>query len=183
MHRIVRLASIAFAFVVFVAPAHAAAPKPAPELQKAIDAFAGTWSIEEQYPPSNGGEPGAGHGTEIWRAGPGGMSLIYDYASDTPRGHVTALAVLWWDARAKSFRELWCASQSAAGCTLSPAIIRWDGDDLVFTESFMRGKKRVASREVWSDISGDGHTMTISEGENASSLKPWLVSHAARLAR
>ena len=85
-----------------------------------------------------------------------------------------------WDARAKTFRELWCASASAVGCTLSPAIIRWDHDDLVFTEFFQRGTKRIASREVWSEIKSGSHTMTISQGEHADALKPWLISHATR---
>ena len=155
-----------------------AAPKPASDLQRALDAFVGSWTIEEEYPEPSG-PTAKGHGTETWTAGPGNQSLIYDYASDTPRGHVTAHAVLWWDARAKTFRELWCAS-SANVCTLSPAIIRWDGNDLVFTETFERNGKRIASRETWSDITKDAHTMTISEGPTASTLKPWLISRATR---
>ena len=155
-----------------------AAAKPAPEMQKALDAFVGSWTIEEEYPEA-GGATGKGQGTETWTAGPANMSLIYDYASDTPRGRVTAHAVLWWDARAKTFRELWCAS-SATGCTLSPAIIRWDGADLVFTETLMHNGKRIAAREAWTDIAKDSRTMTISEGPTASTLKPWLISHATR---
>ena len=174
------LAFAAIALAAF-ATAHAAGPKPAPELQKAIDAFAGSWTIEEEYPPSPDlPKGGAGHGTETWRAGPGNLSLVYDYNSDTPHGHLTATAILWWDARAKTFRELWCTSASQAGCTLSPAIIRWDGNELVFTESFLRGKKRIASREVWADIKADSHTMTILEGEHADALKPWIILRAAR---
>jgi hypothetical protein len=167
-----------FLLLITALTAHAAAPKPAPELQKAIDAFTGSWIVDEDYPEASG-PTGKGHGTEVWRAGPGDMSLIYDYASDTPHGHVTAHAVLWWDVRAKSFRELWCAS-TAPACTISPAIIRWDTGDLVFTESLMRDGKRVASRETWSDIGKDAHTMTISEGPSAATLKPWLISHATR---
>ena len=161
----------------FAAHAAPAAPKPAPELQKAIDAFVGTWTIAEEYPPS-----GTGKGTETWRAGPGNMSLVYEYASETPHGAVSAMAILWWDARAKTFRELWCAGASKVGCTLSPAIIRWDHDDLVFSEFFERGGKRVYSHEVWSDIKPGSHTTTISEGERMDALKPWLVSHATRSA-
>ena len=168
----------ALAIAVCATASATAAPTPAPELKKAIDAFTGSWTIDEDYPPN-----GKGHGTETWRPGPGNMSLIYDYAADTPHGHVTAMAVLWWDARAKTFRELWCAGASAAGCTLSPAIIRWDGNDLVFTETFTRGAKRVASREVWSGIKSDSHTMTISEGQTASALKPWLITRATLTAR
>ncbi|MBI1210334.1 MAG: hypothetical protein GC190_02630 [Alphaproteobacteria bacterium] len=173
-----RIALTLLLLVLATAVAQAAAPKPAREMKKAIDAFEGSWTIEEEYPES-AGAAGKGRGTEIWTAGPGNMSLIYDYASDTPRGRVTAHAVLWWDARAKTFRELWCTS-SAPACTLSPAIIRWDGDDLVFTETFERNGKRVASREVWSGIAKDAHTMTISQGPTASTLKPWLISHATR---
>src|SRR4051794_12134787 len=64
---------ILLALLFAIAPVHAA-PKPAPELQKAIDAFAGSWTIEEEYPPG-----GKGHGSEVWRAGPGNLSLIYEY--------------------------------------------------------------------------------------------------------
>src|SRR5260221_1145113 len=56
------LAFAAIALAVF-ATAHAAGPKPAPELQKAIDAFAGSWTIEEEYPPSPDlPKGGTGHG-------------------------------------------------------------------------------------------------------------------------
>ena len=133
------------------------------------------------YPPSSllpsGGK---GHGTELWRAGPGGMSLIYEYHSINPRGEMSGMAMLWWDAKANGFRELYCTSGGSNGCSMVDAQIRWEGDNLVFTGSFEARGKRMFSREVWSDIKSDFHTMTIADGERVDDLKPFIISDATR---
>jgi hypothetical protein len=153
-----------------------------PELYRAIRVLSGTWKISEEFPPSamfpNGG---TGQGTEIWRAGPGNITLVYEYHSTNPGGVMWATAVLWWDHEEKKLRELWCTSQSSKGCVVSTADIRWEGDDLVFTDSYESNGQRVFSRETWSQMKADTHNMTIAESPEIGNLRPWLISHAIRV--
>src|SRR5436309_14292366 len=88
-----------------------AMPQPGHEMQKLVSVFEGTWSLRETYEPSErtpGG--GAGQGQQIWRAGPGGSSLIEDYHSKNPNGEASGLSVTWWDEKAQGYRAIWCAS-------------------------------------------------------------------------
>jgi hypothetical protein len=153
-----------------------------PELHRAMQVLSGSWTISEEYPPSalypNGG---VGHGTEVWRAGPGNVTLVYEYHSTNPAGEMWATAVLWWDSEAKKLRELWCTSQNRKGCVVSTADIRWEGEELVFSDSREVKGKRLFSREVWSELKSDTHTMSISESTTNGNFKPWMISRAARV--
>jgi hypothetical protein len=117
----------------------------------------------------------------VWRAGPGNITLVYEYHSTNPGGEMWASALLWWDSEAKRLRELWCTGQSRQGCVISTADIRWEGAELVFTDSYQAKGQRHYSREVWSRIESGTHTMTISESTTRSDFKPWIVSHAVRV--
>jgi ketosteroid isomerase-like protein len=153
-----------------------------PELNRAIAALSGSWSISEEYPPSAlYPQGGVGHGTEVWRAGPGNIDLAYEYHSTNPSGEIWATAVLWWDSKARKLRELWCTSRSPSGCVLSNAEIRWDGGDLVFSDAYEVKGQRFYSREVWSQMEYGAHTMTIFESTTHGDFRPWIVSHALRI--
>jgi ketosteroid isomerase-like protein len=152
------------------------------ELRRAIAALSGSWTISEEYPPSAlYPKGGVGRGTEVWRAGPGSIDLVYEYHSTNPSGEMWATAVLWWDPQVKKLRELWCTSRSPSGCVLSTAVIRWEGGELVFADSYVAKGHRLYSREVWSQMESGAHTMTISESATNSDFKPWIVSHAVRV--
>lgn len=152
------------------------------ELVRLIQVFSGSWAITEEYPPSAlYPKGGVGHGTEVWRTGAGNVTLTYEYHSTNPAGEFWATAVLWWDPEAKKLRELWCTSRSNNGCVVSTADIRWEGEELVFSESYEVEGQRLFSREVWSELKSDTHTMTISESTAHGNFKPWIISRAIRV--
>jgi ketosteroid isomerase-like protein len=152
------------------------------ELHRAIAALSGSWTISEEYPPSAlYPKGGVGRGTEVWRAGPGSIDLVYEYHSTNPSGEMWATAVLWWDPQAKRLRELWCTSRSSSGCVLSTADIHWEGGNLVFADSYEAKGQRLYSREVWSQMESGAHTMTISDSTTNSDFKPWIISRAVRV--
>jgi hypothetical protein len=91
-----------------------------------------------------------------------------------------ATATLWWDSEEKRLRELWCTSHNPKGCVVSSADIRWEGDQLVFTDSYEVNGQHIFSRETLSEIKADSHTLIISESQQAGDLKPGLISHAIR---
>lgn len=66
---------------------------PGPEVQNFM---LGTWSIKVRYPPTPQTPKGdAGEGTEIWRPGPGGRSVIEEYREKNSKGEVEGLGVAW----------------------------------------------------------------------------------------
>ncbi|MGH9367478.1 MAG: hypothetical protein ACRD3M_07370 [Thermoanaerobaculia bacterium] len=89
-------------------------PQPGRQMQKLVNALSGTWSIREEYEPSemmpNGG---VGQGQEVWRAGPGGLSLVEEYRSKTSIGEVVGLSVTWWDEKAQGYQALWCVQHES----------------------------------------------------------------------
>jgi len=81
------ITSLAIAICVSTAGSASEAPsvpnlEPGPELRRLLNAFLGTWSITYRYDPSdNIPNGGAGQGQEIYRPGPGGVSLIEEFHS------------------------------------------------------------------------------------------------------
>src|SRR6266566_6631414 len=73
-------------------------PQPSPEIERLVKAFSGAWSIALKIEP-NESKPkgGRGQGEEVWKPGPGGLSLIEDYHSMGDEGEIYGLGVAWWD--------------------------------------------------------------------------------------
>jgi len=63
------------------------------QVQKLLKSLSGTWSITE-YDPSKTPSIGVGHGREIWRPGPGGLSMIEEFHTTGRAGEVVGMAVL-----------------------------------------------------------------------------------------
>ena len=80
----------------------------------------GSWSTQVKYEPAaampNGG---TGAGTEIWRPGPGGLSVIEESREKNAKGDYEGLGVAWWDNKAQGQRFVWCDSSNPDGCYVS----------------------------------------------------------------
>src|SRR6476646_6327760 len=101
-----------------VQAAETGAPRPSPEIQSLTKALAGNWSIAEKYEPDEWTpKGGVGRGQEVWRPGPGGLTLIEEYHSKNPVGESFGLAVTWWDVN-KGLQLMWCADGDPSGCDL-----------------------------------------------------------------
>ena len=136
---------------------------PGPEVQNLM---LGTWSTQVKYEPTsempNGG---TGAGTEIWRPGPGGLSVIEEYYERNDKGEVEGLGVAWWDAKAHGQRFVWCDNSNPDGCYVSKEVAKWDGGSLVWREEQENaGQKRTYS-EVFRDITTGSFTQILQEGE------------------
>src|SRR6266571_262263 len=140
-------------------------PQPSPEMQKLVNALSGTWSLREEYEHIDsmpGG--GLGKGDVVWRPGPGGLSLIEDYHSKNPKGHVFGLSVTWWDEIAKGYWALWCADSLPTGCTVMARLAKWEGNQLVLGDEFASGGKKFTFKETVSDITPKTYTQTLYQG-------------------
>jgi hypothetical protein len=152
---------------------------PGPEVQNLM---LGTWSTQVKYEPTsempNGG---TGAGTEIWRPGPGGLSVIEEYREKNEKGEVEGLGVAWWDAKAQGQRFVWCDNSTPDGCYVSKEVAKWDGGSLVCREEQENaGKKRMYS-EVFRNITPTSFTQLLGEGEPGKPLKTTVTIRATKL--
>jgi len=151
-------------------------------MQKLVNALSGTWSLREEYEHIDsmpGG--GLGKGDVVWRPGPGGLSLIEDYHSKNPKGHVFGLSVTWWDEIAKGYWALWCADSLPTGCTVMARLAKWEGNQLVLGDEFASGGKKFTFKETVSDITPKTYTQTLYQGESGSELKRLMTIRAAKV--
>jgi hypothetical protein len=112
----------------------------------------GKWTTTEKF-EANELVPRAGTGTGRARLhwGPGRMSLLQNYTSrNNAVGNFTGHSTLFWDARAGDYKTFWC--DSMMGCMAQFGSGKWEGDKLVFTSEAEYMGKKVAMRDVFSDI-------------------------------
>jgi hypothetical protein len=161
----------------------AATVQPAPEIQKLAKTFLGTWSITTKIEPSqtmpSGGE---GRGEEVYRLGPGGLSLIEEVHLNEPTGELSGMGVSWWDEKAKGYRALWCHSKNPSGCIVMAHVAKWEGDQFVLGDEFERNGKKFIFKEVLSEITPTSFTQTLYQGEVGKELKRLSTIYATKLA-
>lgn len=155
-----------------------ASPAPPPEIQRLIAALAGQWSIRQQFA---GGA--TGQGTEVWRPGPGGRSLIEDFQTRVGDRELSGLGIIWWDAPTQGYRVVWCGAANPRGCVVMSKPAKWEGGAFVVQDEFERDGGHAVYREVFSDIAPDSFTQTVFEGKSGTELKPKVTIHATRTAR
>jgi hypothetical protein len=131
-----------------------AIPESSLQVQKLTNSLSGTWSITEYESSAGTPSGGVAQGKEVWRLGPGGLSMIEEFHTTGRAGEVVGMAVLWWDETEQSFRTLWCIDTNPKGCALLTNVAKWDGKQFVFRdESGSTGDtKRTSFKEVFSDI-------------------------------
>lgn len=152
-----------------------------PEMLKLFNTFLGTWSVTEKIEPSETlPKGGTGRGEEVYKTGPGGVSLIEEIHLREVDRDISGLGVGWWDDKAKGFKALWCDSENPNGCILMAHLAKWEGNDFVLGDEFQRDGKRFLFKEVFSEITPTSFTQTLSQGEAGKELKTILRIHATR---
>ena len=159
--------------------------QPADEIRSLTKALAGTWSTTEKYEPlfltPNGG---TGAGEQVFRAGPGGFTLLENYHTKTTAGELFGFGLLWWD-QGKGLQHMWCINVYPTGCEMFPpppqAGPKWDGKQLViYIEQEQQGQKMIW-HEVITDISPNAYTQFIDIGDAPDHMQRWLTMHAKRV--
>ena len=152
---------------------------PGPEAQNLM---LGTWSTKVHYPPSPATSQGeVAEGTEIWRPGPGGRSVIEEYREKNSKGEVEGLGVEWWDEDAQGRRFLWCENDLASGCYVSKGVAKWDGGNLVWKEAQEAGGVKRAYAETFREIKSDSFLQELQEGDNLQNLQTTAMITATRI--
>lgn len=153
---------------------------PSPEMKKIL-AFSGRWYFHFEYDPSEGSPGRKTEGKVVFRAGPGGRSLVEDLVEEVGSGKtISAHSVIWWDEKAKGYGGIWCDSQSTEACRTMPTSGKWEGDQFVLNDEFSRDGKKYVAKKVFSEVLPTSFTQTISEGEAGKALKRTVTIHAVR---
>jgi hypothetical protein len=146
-------------------------PKPSAEMRRLLDAFSGTWSTTIEFNTSDNHSPARkAHGTEVWRPGPGGLSIIEDYQSTGANGEVFGLAVAWWEAAEKRYQFLRCESTGADGCIVLKREPNWENGRLALMEERQENGQKLAIKEIFFDITPTTFKQTIYQGKSAREL-------------
>jgi hypothetical protein len=121
------------------------APKPAPEMER-LKFLQGKWRYTENYPKSsmypNGG---AGKGTYVAMAGPGGFSQIADFQGASPEGDIAGHEVIAWDP-AEGIYKSFVFGNNFPGCFTKKGD--WEGNNLVFMGDFAYAGMTIHFRDV-----------------------------------
>lgn len=154
----------------------APSPAPSPEIRRLVNALSGTWSITLKIEP-NASLPkgGAGKGEEVWRPGPGGLSLIEDYLSTGDEGKISGLGVAWWDNNAQRYQVTWCDGGNPDGCALIKHGAKWEGSKVVAIDEWQKNGKKFTLKEVFSDITPNSFKQTLYQGESGGELKLFIL--------
>jgi hypothetical protein len=156
--------------------------QPHPEMAKLINAMVGTWATDLTFEPSERYPKGAaGQGKQVWRSGPGGMSLIEDETASTPSGSWDGMSVTWWDNEGHGFRAIWCDNRQPNGCVVMQKLARWEGNEFVLGDEWIRGGKKIVFKEVCSELTPNSFTLTTYVGESDQELKKTLTVRANRV--
>lgn len=178
-------ASLLFGCFIFASSFSSLAQNPAEKLKmpgpNVQNFMLGTWSTQVTYAPTsempNGGPA---KGTEIWRPGPGGLSVIEEYHEKNANGDYQGLGVAWWDSEAQGQRFVWCDSSNPNGCYVSKEVAKWDGTSLMWKEEQGNAGKRRAYSEEFRDISPTSFIQVLGEGDSEASLKTTVTIHATK---
>lgn len=119
-------------------------PSDAPEMERLIKLYRGTWEYTETYSKSpsfpNGAENTGIYSSEL---GPGGMSIVNRFHSKGPAGEFEGLLVMTWDAREKAYKA-YVFSSDFPGALVETG--QFEGDTLIFRANLNMGEKSIPIR-------------------------------------
>ena len=156
-------------------------PRAAPQLERLMEALSGRWSIAITVEPNEHmPKGGKGQGEEIWRSGPGGLSLIEEYHSTGDEGEISGLGVAWWDKEVERFQVTWCDNTNSSSCSVMKKGARWEGNSVVAENEWEDAGKHFVFREVFSNITENSFTQTLYQGESTGTLRRLATITATR---
>jgi len=132
---------------------------PSPEIKKLLQAFAGNWSVSENFEVSATKQGRTRRGVCTIQEAPG-FSMAEDCQTNGSAGELRFLAVLWWDSKADAYQFFTCANRD--GCAIR-GTARWEGNSLVNTWIEEDHGKQAAYKDSFVDITPTSFTL-VSEG-------------------
>jgi hypothetical protein len=176
--RILRTAALGLLSMIAAAGQEPSLPRPAPEITRLSQLFKGSWRTSEQHEQSKLIPTGGlGRGTQTFRAGPGGLTIIVDNQSRNASFAFAGHGVLCWDQSERVYKSFWFDATQPAG---EVQLGKWEGDNLVFQgQSDFQGE-RVTFRSVYTDFRPNSFTYYTEASTGTGSMKRLMTISYSR---
>ena len=153
----------------------------APVEMKRLAWLVGKWRTEERYEPGLlASAGGVGYGTETVKIGPGGLSLLSDYAGQGPRGAITGHGVIAYDRETDGYKISWSDNRIPSGSRLN-GTGDWEEDTVAFQGTMELNGRELAMRQLFYNLGPDSFTAVLYLGEKPTKLEPILTIDYAKV--
>jgi len=124
------------------------------------------------------------HGEQVWRTGPGGLTLIEEEHIASRGGDQYVLALHWWDRSTNTLKGMLCNNAGSGACSVDSFFrskLNWDGKRLTVDLVFPQGTKLMLWHEEFGDFTGTSFTQTGDMGEVGGPLKRVVTIRARKV--
>jgi len=166
------------------APAPSTGEVVASNFASLVKALNGRWkTLVYQEEPQGGtaAQEAAAHGEQVWRTGPGGLTLMEEEHIASRDGDQYVLALHWWDRSSNTLKGMLCNNAGSGACSVDSfyrSKLNWDGKRLTVDLVFPQGTKMMLWHEEFGDFTGTSFTQTGDMGEVGGPLKRVVTIHA-----
>jgi len=173
--------------VVFVCWQIVNAQEPSQEMKDLTRALSGDWTLNVKFGPTASSPNGSkSTGTESWRVGSGGFTLLEEEHLRFGKQDVFMTAVVWWDPQTKSFHGMECQNVLPYVCdvkgSLNDITMNWDGKEFVIDEKEVHEGKKSAWHEAWSNITSTSFMQTGDSTAEGGTTKRLFTIDGTRVA-
>ena len=159
----------------------------APDFASLVKALKGRWQTVVYHEDPQGSvssQAAAEHGEQVWRTGPGGVTLIEEEHIASRGGDQYVLALQWWDRSTNSLKGMLCNNSGSGACNVESfyrSKLNWDGKRLTVDFVFPQGTKLMLWHEEFGDFTGNSFMQTGDMGEVGGPLKRVVTIHARKV--
>lgn len=152
-----------------------------------VKALKGRWETLVYHEVPQGGvapQEAADHGEQVWRTGPGGLTLMEEEHIASRGGDQYVLALHWWDRSTNTLKGMLCNNAGSGACSVDSfyrSKLNWDGKRLTVDLVFPQGTKLMLWHEEFGDFTGTSFTQTGDMGEVGGSLKRVVTIRARKV--
>ncbi len=152
-----------------------------------VKALKGRWQTLVYHGEAERGvapQEAADHGEQVWRTGPGGLTLMEEEHIASRGGDQYVLALQWWDRSTNTLKGILCNNSGSGACSVDSfyrSKLNWDGNRLTIDLVFPQGAKLMLWHEEFANFTGTSFTQTGDLGEVGGPLKRVVTIHARRV--
>jgi len=157
-----------------------------PDFDSLVKALKGRWAtlVYQGEADDRNSQASPDHGEQVWRTGPGGLTLIEEEHVASRSGDQYVLALHWWDRSTNSLKGMLCNNSGPGACNVDSfyrSKLNWDGKRLTIDLVFPQGSKMMLWHEEFGDFTGNSFTQTGDIGDVGGPLKRVVTIRAKKV--
>lgn len=165
--------------------ASAAAPQTlSADFESLAKVLKGKWTTLVYHGKGDENKSPPDHGEQVWRIGPGGLTLIEEEHIASRDGDHYVLALHWWDHSTNTLKGMLCNNSGSGACSIDSyyrSKLNWDGKHLTVDLVFPQGPKLMLWHEQFGDFTSDSFLQTGDIGEVGGPLERVITIHAKKV--